>query len=186
MAAEIIAILASPRRGGNSEFLLRAAVGRFPSEKIKIIRTSSLKLSACEACGWCDTRGECRIKDDFQKVSGDILAARAVVVASPIYFYGLPSKFKALIDRSQCLWARKYLLGKQPAPLRPAYTILVGATKGAKLFDGALLTLKYFYDVYNLKSAGSALVRNADGKKAVAADKTAIRSAASLIKYLSK
>jgi multimeric flavodoxin WrbA len=186
MAAEIVAILASPRRGGNSETLLRRALRHFPSEKIKTIRAASLKLSACEACGWCDTRGKCRIKDDFQKTSAAILSARAVVVASPIYFYGLPSKFKALIDRSQCLWARKYILKKKPPPARPAYTILVGATKGAKLFDGALLTLKYFYDVYNLRPAGSVLVRNVDEKKAAAANKAALRAAARLIKPASK
>ncbi|MDI6757137.1 MAG: flavodoxin family protein, partial [Endomicrobiia bacterium] len=142
MLNKIVAILASGRRGGNSEFLLRRALPGYPRGKVKIIRTAAMRLAPCEACGWCDTRGECRVKDDFQKVSRDILAADAVVVASPIYFYGLPSSFKALIDRSQCMWARKYLLKKNPAPTRPAYTILVGGTGGKRLFEGSLLTLK--------------------------------------------
>lgn len=162
--------------------MLRRALSGYPRKKIKIIRTVSLRLASCNACGWCDTRPECRIKDDFQKVSRDILAADAVVVASPIYFYGLPSSFKALIDRSQYMWARKYLLKKNPAPMRPAYTILVGGTKGKRLFEGSLLMLKYFYDVYNLEPSGELLVRNADEKLAVVSDRSALRLAASLIK----
>lgn len=183
MPQKVLAILASPRRRGNSEILLKEALKKLKNSEIKIIRTSLLNISCCLGCGFCERWGCCKISDDFQKVAGFIRESDLVVVSSPIYFYHLPSHFKALIDRSQSFWSRKYILKKiDNIKQRPVFTILVGATKGEKLFVGAQLTLKYFYDAYNLRSSGELLIRGVDKKGEIKKYPLYLRQSKSLIK----
>jgi multimeric flavodoxin WrbA len=97
-----------------------------------------------------------------------LLEADVVILASPIFFYGVTGWAKALIDRSQALWARKYLL-KDPSlgregKKRKGFFISVGATKGPKVFDGAILTVKYFFDVLNAEYAGELVFRGVEAK----------------------
>jgi hypothetical protein len=73
-----------------------------------------------------------------------------------------------LIDRSQALWAKKYLLkdpslGKEERK-RKGFFISVGATKGPRVFEGAILTVKYFFDTFNAEYIGELAFRGVDGK----------------------
>jgi multimeric flavodoxin WrbA len=102
------------------------------------------------------------------KIYPKLLEADVVILASPIFFYGVTAWAKALIDRSQALWARKYLL-KDPSlgregKKRKGFLISVGATKGPKVFDGAILTVKYFFDVLNAEYAGELVFRGVEAK----------------------
>ena len=102
------------------------------------------------------------------KIYSRLLAADIVALASPVYFYGVTGWTKVLIDRAQALWGRKYVLndpafGKE-GKKRAGFFISVGGTKGPKMFEGAVLTVKYFFDAFNAKYAGELLVRQVDGK----------------------
>ncbi len=70
------------------------------------------------------------------------------------------------MDRCQSLWVKKYWIYKvsheKRKPRRRGMFISVGATKGKKLFDGALLTVKYFFDVLDMTLWKSLLYRNLD------------------------
>jgi multimeric flavodoxin WrbA len=97
-----------------------------------------------------------------------LVAARVVIAATPIFFYGPSAQLKAVVDRCQALWARKYMLKQDPPDRRGrGYLISAGATGGKKLFDGLLLTVRYFFDVLNLDFAGQVLIRGVDEKGAV-------------------
>ena len=64
------------------------------------------------------------------------------VIVSPIHFYHLPARLKALLDRSQYSWH----LPPQEKPGRDAklaVVLLAARRQGARLFEGALLTLRY-------------------------------------------
>ena len=71
-----------------------------------------------------------------------------------------------LIERCQSLWVKKYWIDKIPygrrEPKRKGLFISVGATKGKRLFDGALLTIKYFFDVLDTELRKSLLYRGLD------------------------
>ena len=54
------------------------------------------------------------ILDDMQKIYPKLLEADVIILASPIFFYGVTAWAKALVDRCQALWSRKYLL-KNPS-----------------------------------------------------------------------
>jgi hypothetical protein len=73
---------------------------------------------------------------------------------------------KMLTDRCQSLWVKKYWVeGVQPGQRpfqRKGLVIAVGATKGKRLFDGMLLTMKYFFDVLDMQLWDSLLFRGLD------------------------
>jgi multimeric flavodoxin WrbA len=88
------------------------------------------------------------------------------MLASPIFFYTVSAHTKAFMDRCQSLWVKKYWIDKVPFRQRrtdrKGLFISVGATKGAKLFDGVLLTVKYFFDVLDAELWRSLLYRGLD------------------------
>ncbi|MBW2090131.1 MAG: NAD(P)H-dependent oxidoreductase, partial [Deltaproteobacteria bacterium] len=83
--------------------------------------------------------------------------ADVIVAASPIYFYNVTAQLKALIDRSQTLWSRKYRLNIEDPQekMRRGFLLALGATKGKNLFEGVKLTAQYFFDAVSAKNEGS-------------------------------
>lgn len=185
---KIIGILGSPREGGNSETLLDAALeeARSAGAETEKIRLCDLSISGCTECEDCYATGECSIGDDMAKLYQAIEQADRILLASPIFFMGLPSQPKAMIDRTQCYWALKYLL-KENFPYKGNNTrygayIGVGGTRGERLFDGTILTLKYFFDAIAAEPLVDdyVLVRGVDEKGEVLEHEHALRSAKEL------
>jgi len=129
-----VAFLGSPRRGGNSETLLNEAlrVLEGTSVKLRFFNLPSMNISPCIHCGGCDETGLCIIRDDMDIIADSIREASRIVIASPIFFFGLPAQVKSMIDRCQQFWCEKYLL-KRPIPIgeegRKGLLILVGGMK---------------------------------------------------------
>jgi multimeric flavodoxin WrbA len=166
----VLGIFGSPRRGGNTELLLEEALKGAEKEGAKVVRLylSEFTITPCKECHGCDNTGNCVILDDMQKIYPKLLEADVILLASPIFFYGVTAWAKALIDRSQALWSRKYLL-KDPSlgkegKKRKGFFISVGATKGPKVFEGAILTVRYFFDVLNAEYAGELVFRGVEPK----------------------
>lgn len=65
------------------------------------LTVSKLSIKPCLGCFhcWKETPGKCCLSDDMTMVIEKILAADVVVYSFPLYYYGLPSHLKALIDR---------------------------------------------------------------------------------------
>lgn len=167
---EIIAIYGSPRRDGNSSELLRQAVAgaRAEGAKVEEVFLRDYKISPCLEIYNCIKTGECAIRDDFPKILEKLEASQGIMLASPIFFYTVSAHTKIFMDRCQSLWVRKYWIenqefGKTPEK-RKGLFISVGATEGKKLFDGALLTVKYFFDVVDAGLWRTVLCRGVDRK----------------------
>jgi multimeric flavodoxin WrbA len=165
---KIVAIYGSPRRNGNTATLLRHAVqgARDSDVQVEEIVLRDLKISPCLEIYGCKKTGECAIKDDFQKVRNQILESQGLILASPIFFYTVSAHTKILMDRFQSLWVKKYWIDKTPKNQRmierKGLFIAVGATQGKKLFDGTLLTVRYFFDVLDMELFRSLLYRGLD------------------------
>jgi len=167
---KVLGIFGSPRRDGNTELLLNEALkgAEKGSAGVERLYLSDFTITPCKECHGCDDTGNCVILDDMEKIYPKLLEADVIILASPIFFYGVTAWAKALIDRSQALWARKYLL-KDPSlgkegKKRKGFFISVGATKGQKVFEGAILTVKYFFDVLNAEYVGELLFRGVEAK----------------------
>jgi multimeric flavodoxin WrbA len=166
--AQILAIYGSPRRRGNTATLLKHAVKGAVDAGAQVdeIILRDLKISPCLEIYACKKDGRCAIKDDFHQVVDQIMSAKGLILASPIFFYTVSAHTKILMDRCQSLWVKKYWIDKVPfgqwEPKRKGLFISAGATKGKKLFEGALLTVKYFFDALDTELYRSLLFRRLD------------------------
>jgi len=176
MGSEMVRILAihgSPRTKGNTSLLLKKAVqGAIEGGgQVEEIVLRDLNMSPCLEIYGCKETGRCVIQDDFQKVYEQILSCHGLMLASPIFFYAVSAHTKILMDRCQSLWAKRYWLKKTPTGKRKAERkglfISVGATKGKRLFDGALLSVRYFFDALDVELRQSLLYRELDLEGAV-------------------
>jgi len=165
---DVLAFLGSPRKKGNSEVLTQELLEgvRQAGGSPEIIRLCDLKISPCISCGGCDKTGRCVVEDDMIPLYEKIISIDKIIVSSPIFFYGVTAQTKAFIDRTQALWNRKRLLQKKGEwvhnPERKGFFISVAATRGARIFEGAILTMKYGYDAMGMLYGGDFLVTGPD------------------------
>lgn len=165
---KLCAVFGSPRRKGNTALLLGKAIegARDAGAEVTEIVLRDKKLSPCLEIYGCKNSGKCVIKDDFHEIVDRMLESDGIMLASPIFFYSVSAHTKILIDRCQSLWMKKYYIEKADRrnwiPKRKGLFISLGATKGKKLFDGPLLTVKYFFDVLDMTLHKSLLYRGID------------------------
>jgi multimeric flavodoxin WrbA len=124
----LLAIAGSPRRGGNSDALLDACAegARAAGADVDLLVVAEAGIGPCTGCNGCSADGECIVLDGMQAVYQRIDAADAVVVATPVYFATVPAVLKALYDRCQPYWARRYLLHRPIERRRHGGLLVVG------------------------------------------------------------
>ena len=100
-----VAINGSPRKGGNTEILLRKVLEPLSGAgwDTEFIQLGGKKIRGCTACYRCfgtkDRR--CSVKTDvFNEYFEKMLAADAIILGSPTYFTDVTAEMKALLDRA--------------------------------------------------------------------------------------
>ncbi len=166
---KVLGINGSPRHHGNSSFLMSLFMEEMKKKghETEVLSAVRLRINPCIGCGHCETKGVCIFDDDFTKIFlPAVIKADIIVLSSPVYFYGFPAALKALIDRIQVLWSRKYRLKLDEFKDRKRKGILlaVGATRGKDLFDGLKLTARYFFDAADIHYEGDLCYRGIDEK----------------------
>lgn len=178
-----LAIAGSPRHDGNTDMLLKEVVRGAESEgaEVKAILIRDLCIAPCRHCHGCLKTGRCVVEDDMQWIHAELRRADRLALASPIFFMGLTAQTKAMIDRCQALWVLKYVL-KLPVAAnegreRRGLFISVGGTRGPKLFEPAMATVKIFFKTLEFTYAGDLLYRSIDEKGAIVKHSTALSEA---------
>jgi len=168
----VLGIAGSPRRGGNTDLLLsevmRGAASR--GAEVKTIILNDLTIAPCQHCDACLEIGRCQVEDDMQMVYRELEQADRLVLASPIHFMGLTAQAKAMIDRCQALWARKYRLKIPPLGNRrerKGLFVSVGGRRSANQFEPALATVKSLFKVLDITYAGELVFPGVDEKGAI-------------------
>lgn len=167
---KLLGIGGSPRQGGNTDTLLarfmEGAVSR--GSEVKTLSACRLKIQGCIHCDACYNKGICKFKDDMQIVYREMESADRIVLASPLHFMTVTAQMKALIDRCQALWVRKYILKIPPLGddrERKGFLISVGGRKTIPdLFQAELVTIKNLFRVINVIYAGDILIPGTDAK----------------------
>ncbi|HNR12682.1 MAG TPA: flavodoxin family protein [Thermodesulfobacteriota bacterium] len=150
--ARILAIYGSPRRKGNTSLLLKEAVAGAIAAGAQVdeIILRDLTMAPCLEIYGCKKDGRCVIQDDFQRVYELIESCDGFMLASPIFFYTVSAHTKIFMDRCQSFWVKRYWIDKETSEARTygrkGIFIAAGGTKGKRLFEGAQLTARYFYD----------------------------------------
>ena len=102
MSKKIVVITGSPRKNGNSFAMVDAFIQAAKAKGHTVTRfdAADKKLDGCHACETCFKTGKaCSFDDDFNTIAPAILEADAVVFATPVYWYSIPSQIKAVIDK---------------------------------------------------------------------------------------
>jgi multimeric flavodoxin WrbA len=166
----VLGIAGSPRHGGNTDTLLERFLEGASSRgaEVKSLSVCDLKLSACQHCDACLIKGDCKIQDDMQMVYREMEKADRIVLTSPVQFLSVSAQMKALIDRCQTLWVRKYILKVPPLGderQRKGFFISVGGRRTVpNLFDAELATIKILFKTINIIYAGDILIPGIDAK----------------------
>jgi arsenate reductase len=178
----VLGLMGSPRRQGNTDLLLTAFLdgARVKGAEVLKVDVAFKNIAPCQGCRFCEQQGFCRQHDDDMREMNYLLRrADVVVIATPIFFYGPSAQLKALIDRSQALWARRYVMKliDPKARFRKGFLFAVGATKGKDLFSGTSLTAKYFFDAIGAHYEGFLGFRQLEEPEAIAHHPTALADA---------
>lgn len=191
---KVLGILGSPRRGGNTEILLDKALegAKTCGLDIEKIVLNQLKFSPCQECGGCKKSGRCIIDDDMCTIYEKLEEAEAIILASPIFFGSLPAQVKAMIDRYQCRWIAKYVLGQKDVNRRTprgctpgskrGFLILVSGSSRDRFFKNAESIVKNFFAVLDIEFKGNLYCPNVDKKAKVLKHSVCLEKAFKLVK----
>jgi multimeric flavodoxin WrbA len=115
---QLVAFNGSPRNKGNTHHMLKRLFGPLEAAGIdcEAIRIGGTAVRGCLACGKCfEHPGRCaQTEDPMNEWIGRMLAADAVILASPTYFANVTTEMKALIDRAGFSCVGKKLLARKP------------------------------------------------------------------------
>jgi multimeric flavodoxin WrbA len=103
----VLGISASPRKDGNSQFMLDVALGSMEKEYGSLVEITSYsfkgkKFGPCLSCFKCteeERLGQCSIKDDFDELRDSWLRANVIIYSVPVYHLSIPGQLKCFIDR---------------------------------------------------------------------------------------
>lgn len=140
----ILGIAGSPRRSGNSDALLAAALeGAVEAgARSSTLVAANAGMAPCLGCNDCATTGECIRPDGWRDVFEQLDEADGIIIASPVYFATVPGVLKVFYDRMQPYWARTHILGYPRPPRRPGAVLLARAGGDPYGFDAAEATTR--------------------------------------------
>lgn len=145
---KITVLLCSHRRNKNTrqmaDFFLE---GLKEGNDIEFVDLLDKKIEICLACDYCRRNyGHCILKDDMEGVIDIFKKSDLIVLATPLYFNSVTSRFKIFIDRTQILYNAKYNFKDPIFKEKKSVVILSngGAPKYLGQFDGIMVELKHF------------------------------------------
>jgi multimeric flavodoxin WrbA len=143
----ILGIVCSPRKGGNTEILVREALeaAREAGCETELVLVAGKNIAPCDGCAACLKEGVCKIKDDMQMIYEQLEKADGVIFGTPVYFINVTAQAKAVMDRTYSLAFNRKLRGKVAAAIVTAGRVGVGQ----------VLSLMYsFFNLHRMVIAG--------------------------------
>ena len=158
--SRILVLNGSVRRGGNTELLVQSfAEGARKNNSVEIVSAADFKVNPCIGCNSCLKRegNACFQNDSMKEIYQKLKETDTLVIASPVYFYGISAQLKAVIDRLHTPMRNSF-------PIKKLALILVGAATLPEMFDAIKVQYKLALNFFGLEDAGTVLVRGAREK----------------------
>jgi len=177
---KVIGIVCSPRKAGNTEILVQEALAgaKESGAETELLRISEMKIAPCDGCQTCHQSGECRIKDDMQKIYKKLLAADGVILGSPVYFWSVSGQAKTFMDRT---YALRYPYHKLKNKVGGAI-----AAAGSRGSVNALSIINNFFLGQDMLATGLGISGYGTKKGEVKRDERAMQGARSLGKQVAQ
>ncbi|MDE5654176.1 MAG: flavodoxin family protein [Clostridia bacterium] len=160
----ILILTGSPRKGSNTDILAKAfADGASKNNSVEIVSVNDYKVNACIGCNSCFTRerNECFQKDGMADIYAKMANADMVVIASPVYFYGISAQLKNIIDRCHTPMRKNFKIKKT------ALLLVAGSSKPC-VFDAIVRQYDLIVDYFHFEDKGKVLVGGVNDKGAIA------------------
>ncbi|MHA1275105.1 MAG: flavodoxin family protein [Promethearchaeota archaeon] len=107
-----IGIIGSPRKDGNSSYLLKKVLSQIEDVfDTEIIYLRDLNINPCNECYYCTKEESCIIEDDMQEIYNKLKATDVLIITSPVFMGGVTSRLRAFMERTWHL-RRGQLKGK--------------------------------------------------------------------------
>ena len=165
---EVLIINASPRKNKNCFFISDIISSKLKARNIisKIFNVYDMNIEYCNACGFCEKTGYCKIKDEMTPMYEIFNKSKGTIVVSPVYFDSVTAKLKTLVDRTQAFYASKYIL-KKPSIDRSKkrigmYIAVGGANPYDTQFKGGQIVMDFFFKSINTKLMYNLYLNNTD------------------------
>ena len=126
MSNNIVVLSGSPRKDGNTARLTEAFIegAAAAGKEISLFRVAGLHIGGCRGCGHCCKKpGNCIQNDDMQPILDALSKADALVLTSPVYYFGVTAQLKLAIDRFFALY-------KQGMPVKRAVLLMTCGDAG--------------------------------------------------------
>jgi len=161
-------MLGSPRLDGTAAQLLDSALegARSAGAQVERLNLAAMNIRPCRECRACDKAAACsQHGDDMAGIYSRIRDVDAIVLSSPIFFMGVTAQTKSMIDRCQCFWVEKYVMGRRvyEGRERPKGLFLscAGSPKPT-IFEPALHVAKAFFAAIDYQYTGEVLLGHTD------------------------
>lgn len=175
----ITAIKGSARKNSHSTDLLEKVLEgcRRKAEdcdlkiEIKTIRPFQMDINVCTSCFSCSKTATCIFSDDMDYWINDhgFDNSEIIILAAPIYFNGMPSHVKKMIDRCQPIYASKYDLNDpiidRDKKRRALLISCAGAPQYKDQFTSARTVSNLFFKTLNAVKFGELIVPDTDNRK---------------------
>ncbi|MCM8761908.1 MAG: flavodoxin family protein [Candidatus Omnitrophica bacterium] len=189
MPVKIVGISGSPRRNGNTEFLLDIClnVAKDRGAEIEKFVLNTMRFVPCQECADIRKDGRCKIQDDMQNLYPAIEKADAVIVSSPIFFGSLSAQTKMMIDRFQCQWLginvfKSYTIKKN----KTGVFICVEASKRDSFLENAKSIIKNFFVTIGASYKYEILCKGVDEKGVIKEREDCIKKAEEIGQFITE
>ena len=101
MKMKVLILNGSPREGNTcvAANAMKKGMEQAGGFEVKEIKAADVAVSACIACGACSCDSKCVFDDDSNDVMDAIEVADAVIFATPVYWWGMTSQLKLIVDK---------------------------------------------------------------------------------------
>ena len=125
---KILGIVCSPRKGGNTEILVREALKAVDGAgcETELVLVADKNIHFCDGCGACVENGICKIDDDMQMIYQQLESADGIILGTPVYFANVSAQAKTIIDRTYAPLQARKLRGKVAAAIVVARRVGAG------------------------------------------------------------
>jgi multimeric flavodoxin WrbA len=160
MSKNIVILSGSPREGGNTDKLVAAFIegAKSAGNAVTLFRVADMKIGGCLGCHHCfEEKGVCIQKDDMPQIVDALRKAEVMVLASPVYFFGVTAQLKLSIDRT-------FVLLAEERPTKRAALLMTAGRGGADACEGAIAMYSRMCKFSGWDPAGVVIAGGLQGK----------------------
>ncbi|CEN94541.1 MAG: flavodoxin family protein [Paraclostridium sordellii] len=165
---EVLIINGSPRKNKNCFNMINEITKELIDSKIsyKVFDIYDMNIEYCTACGFCEKTGYCKFRDDMTPMYDMFDKAKGTIVVSPVHFDCISAKVKTVVDRTQAIYASKYILNKPSIDRNKKrigmYIAVGGSSPYQSQFKGGQIVMDFFFKSINTKLMYNYYLNNSD------------------------